>query len=266
MPITPQTLRTSLGRLLFVFSLLVAGGCEQPGRQPEQWIRQAELDYAAGKHTSAITQLSRVLRESDGPQLKNRALYTRALAHAKEGQRQLAYADLKDAVRAADVRDVTWRAFVMLGTLYFEDERWESAQVAYAAAAERMPAAPPKDEVLFRLGQSYERLGRWSQARAPYQQIVSDFGRSRFRDDAQRRLAINASHFAIQCGAFATASSADTLARQLQGRGLAAYTRREPRGGRTLNVVLVGRYGTYDEVWRALPGVRQYIPSAIIWP
>lgn len=246
--------------------LSLSAGCNAASKEHDEWIRAAEVDYQSNRHDDAIGRMTKLIGLSKDKITISRAYYVRALAYAKSGQRSAAYSDLKQAVKTVDEPDITWRAFVTLGTLYFEDQHYDSAEKALAAAVKRMKSPDPIDEVLFKLGQCYERLGRWADAREPYERLAREFPKSRFRDDARRRVAINATHFAIQCGVFGTRSSADRLAQQLRAKGLDAYVRQEPRGGRQLNVVLVGRYARYADLWRDVGRVRSYVPSAVLWP
>ena len=241
-------------------------GCASGNREHDEWIRAAEVDFKSGRYDDAIGRMTRLIELSKHKPTVARAYYTRALAYAKSNQRPAAYSDLKQAVKTVDEPDITWRAFATLGTLYFEDQRYDSAETALAAAVKRMKAPDPIDEVLFKLGQCYERLGRWKDAREPYERLAREFPSSRFRDDARRRLAINATHFAIQCGVFSTRPAADRKAQELRSKGLDAYVRNEPRGGRQMNVVLVGRYASYADMWREIGKVRSYVPSAVLWP
>jgi tetratricopeptide (TPR) repeat protein len=255
--------------LLLGLALTLLGfstGCNSGSREHDEWIRAAEVDYKAARYDDAIGRMTRLIELSKDKPTICRAYYTRGLCYAKTGQRSAAYSDMKQAVKVQDTPDVTWRAFVVLGSLYFEDSRWDSAEKALAAALKRMKSPDPIDEVLFKLGQCYERLGRWQDAREPFERLVREFPKSRFHDDARRRLSINATHFAIQCGVFSTRNSADQLAGQLRSKGLDAYVKREPRGGRELNVVLVGKYARYEDLWRDVTRVRSYVPSAVLWP
>lgn len=247
-------------------SLLLAGGCTTGDREHRAWMVDGERAYNDGRYQEAIGNFSRVISARPPAEDLSRAHYSRALAQAKLGQRGAAYRDLQDALRNEADQEVTWRSCTMLGTLLFEDRRWEAAAKYYGHAIARMPAEPPMDFLLVRLGQSLERAGQWSQSRRAFQRLADQFPTSRYADVARRRLELKADHFAIQAGVFSQAESARTLAAQLDRKGLPATVRREPRGGRIYNVVLVGRYPTYQQAWDQLPIVRKYISDAVIWP
>jgi tetratricopeptide (TPR) repeat protein len=162
--------------------------------------------------------------------------------------------------------EVTWKAYVVLGYLHFEEEQWEPALRAYSAALSRMPPEPPIDEVCFNLGQCYERLGRWVEAQVFFRRITERYLFSKIAVKAQRRLDIRPTHFAVQCGAFRQLDNAERMQADLEQKGLLAYIREERRGSTTLHIVLVGRYATYDEGQRGLATVQQYVSDALLWP
>ncbi|MBN2447486.1 MAG: SPOR domain-containing protein [Phycisphaerae bacterium] len=258
-------LRGILSTLLGLCTASLLVGCAGQTLN-EGWLEAGERSYEAARYDEAITKLTQYI-ESDPPaEDLGRAYYVRALSFAKSNRRSLAHEDLLHCFQTARDPDVVWRSCVLLGTLYYEDEKWANAAHAYTGAITRMQEAPPLDDVLWRLGVCHERMGQWGQSRTDFQRLVLQFPNSRLANDARRRLAISADHFAIQCGVFSSQTSADELTRQLARQGMSAYTRREPRDGALKNVVLVGRYTTYEEAWQDIARVRQYVPGAVIWP
>ncbi len=222
-------------------------------------------DY--GRAADALTRFLSEVRER--PEVREEvadAYYVRGLANAQRGRRQAARADLAHAAGLA-TDDTAWRAGVTLGTLHFEDGRWREAIRCYQAALPRMPAAPPKDMVLFRLGLCCEREGQWPQARRYFQEVASAFPGSAMASAARRRVGLGASSYAVQCGAFRTRANAERLRRRLQGEGLDAYVHTETHNRTPLYVVLVGHYATYDQAVGYQRMIRQnYVPDAVVWP
>lgn len=254
-----------LGALLLLLGAL-STGCEDSIRRHGELLAAAERDYDRGAYADAVTQLDVCVAEAPTSADAARAYYARALSLAQLGRRASAYRDLERALELTVDADLRWRAGVTLGTLHFEDRRWEAAARALADAVEYMPAAEPADDVLWRLGTCYERSGNWSLASGPFARLVEQFPHSRLAEGARRRLALRADHFAIQCGVFRTSASADKLEHQLKNKGLPAYVRTEPRDGARMNVVLVGRYQHYESAYEQLAAVRRYVPDAIVWP
>jgi tetratricopeptide (TPR) repeat protein len=247
--------------------LLLAAGCA--GLTPEQrtWMADGEQAYEAQRYTDAVDRLTLVI-DAVGPQRPEyaRALYIRGMCRAQAGDRSGAYTDLRQCVANAAAGDVVWRAYVVLGTLHFEDGKWADAMVAYRAASDRMPRQPPKDTVLFRLGLCYERLGKWRNARTAYAVLAEELPGGTFEAEARRKLNRNAEHFSIQAGVFSVGSNAEAHVSSLRQRNLPAYVRREVHNRVPRHVVLVGQYASYDEAVRQLGRVRQLAPDAVLWP
>jgi TolA-binding protein len=249
-------------------AVLVLSGCASGlTEQQRMWLAQGQEYYEGEDYTRAIDQLSRFLDEvQDGPEVA-RALYLRGVSHARAGQRAQAYADLRRCVATPTDADAVWRAYVVLGTLHFEDGQWREAAQNLRAAAERMPAKPPKDAVLYRLALCHERLGEWQRASELYSEITRFYTGGQYAEAAHRRLQLNANYFAVQCGAFRDRGNAETRRAELEGKGLEAYIHQEIRGRTPMYIVLVGRYAAYEQALSQLAMIqREFVPDAILWP
>ncbi|MFH1746998.1 MAG: tetratricopeptide repeat protein [Planctomycetota bacterium] len=247
-------------------SLAVLAGCNQPTDQQRMWLAEGERAYKQQHYEQAVQQLSQFVNAAPQRPEVGRALYVRALAQAHQNERSQARSDLERCVRSTDDPDVRWRAYAVLGTLDYEDGQWATAGRVYAAAIADAPREPPTDVMLFRLGVCCERSGRWDDARGPYQRLLVEYPESKLRDSAQRRLDINADHFAIQCGLFSSSENAENMMHDLERNGMVPRIRRETRNRAIYHVVLVGRYGSYEEALRDLARVKGYVPKAVIWP
>lgn len=246
---------------------LLLAGCAGPlPAEQERLLRSAEDSFARQRYPEAIEQATRFLGQVRDRPEAGRARYVRAMSLAKAGRRSEAYDDIRAAISTQDDPEVVWRSYIVLGTLQFEDENWEGAARSMSAALARMPRSESADDALFRLGICYERCGRWSDARAQFEELLRRHPGSRLARDARRRVALNARFFAVQCGAFAGNQNAEALANSLARRGLDAYVRREPRDTGMLYVVMVGRYATYAEAERMLGTIRAVSPGAVLWP
>lgn len=264
-----KVVRLVRGPAVTAVLLATLSGCAgQLSQEQRMWLDRGRQCYEREDYGCAIDQLSRFLSQVDqGPEVAQ-ALYIRGMSHAQAGLRPAAYADLRRCVALPGEQDVTWRSYIVLGTLHFEDQQWAEAARDLRAAVTRMPNVSPKDAVLYKRGLCYERSGHWSEAQGCYRDIATGFPGGRYAAVARRRLQLNADHFAIQCGAFRERDNAETLSRSLGREGLSAYVRRELRGRTALYVVLVGRYATYDDALRQLAMVRQFeiAKDAVLWP
>jgi tetratricopeptide (TPR) repeat protein len=260
--------------LIVLLAGAVQTGCNGVQTEPRTYLAQAEAAYKSRQYGQAVSLLTRCISAKPDSALLARAHYVRALALARSGQRDRARADLERCLKIATDNDIRWRAYTVLGTLNFEDGDWDGAGRAYGAAIDIGPQAPPMDVLLFRLGQCYERVGRWMQARRPYQRILEEYPQSSLVPQARRRLALGADHFAVQCGVFSDRRNAQALCEELRRAGFSPQIRTETRSGRygesaaagTVYVVLVGEFATYEEAERELARVKGYVPAAVIWP
>lgn len=251
---------------LAVLTLLTVAGCGSANDRMRPVLVAGEQSYRAKQYDSTVERLSSFLNAVQvGPEAA-RARYVRGMALAMLGRRPAAYSDLERAARQSADADIAWRANAVLGVMRFEDENWVAAAAALTAATSHMPQQAPLDALLYRLGLCYERTGRWAAAPATYRRILSEQPNGAYSGLANRRLQLNADHFAVQCGVFSQPPTADRLAADLQQKGLPAYVQREVRNGQTCRVVLVGRYATYPEAISGLARVRGYVSDAVLWP
>ena len=253
--------------LAVLIASTLAGCASGLTEQQRMWLSQGERCYERDAYGQAIDALDRFLNEvREGPQ-HARAVYVRGLCHAQQGRRDRAYDDMRRCTQSAEEPDVVWRAYVVLGTLHFEDRQWELGAQHLRAAADRMPPANPKDVVLYRAGLCHERNGDWTAAQSAFADVARQFPDGPFADAARRRLDIRAEHFAVQVGAFRTQDYALTQRDQLRGQGLNAYLRSEQRGRLPMYVVLVGRFISYDDALSYLAMIKEkFAADALLWP
>ncbi len=245
---------------------LAVGGCETLSPRQRTLLLEGERAFQAQDYRRSVEQLSAFIEQVPKRPETARAYYVRGMSRAKLGQRAMAYADLEQAARQGPQPELTWQPYAALGVLHFEDENWETAARAFRQAVERMPDVAPKDALLYRIGLCCERSGRWAAALAPYREIVARFPRGAYAEAAQRRLRLQADHFAVQCGVFSRPENAQKLVSDLKREGLQTYVRQEPRADGQYYVVLEGRYSSYSQAVAALARVRGYVEGAVLWP
>ena len=242
------------------------GGCSRLTVEQQDWLRQGQEAYEAKQYSRAIEQMGRFLEtELDQPETM-KALYYKGLAEAYRGDRGTAMQDLRHATALALDPTMTWRAHVALGSMYFEDRKWSEAADAFANAAAIMPQQTPKDVVLYKQGLARERSGRWAEATAPYEQIIAEFPDGNLARTARRRLDTQADHFAVQVGEFAVPSNADNLVFRLEQEGLRPRIYPELSGPKTVYVVTIGRYSSFEDADAATARALERFPEAKVWP
>jgi tetratricopeptide (TPR) repeat protein len=241
-------------------------GCESGVKTTELKMIDAERAFDKGDYAAAATAIDQYLTSDPSAEDRAAALYLKALVDVRVGRRADAYADARTAASLSKSGDTSWRANFVLGTLHFEDGDWASASRAYEAALRVGPAVSPLDVALFRTGQCLERLGRWSESRVRFAEVARRFPRSNLAEAARRRASLNASQFAIQCGVFSARPNAETYMGTLRQARLQPYVLSERKNGADAYVVLVGRYGRYEEAQRALQDVARVVNQPVIWP
>lgn len=252
--------------LLACLALAAAAGCQGPEKRDyPTLLAEGERAFESRRYADADRILTQVANQADAADLRARALYVRGMTRAAAGNRLGGYADLRLAVDRGD-EDVKWRAMGVFGVMQFEDKNWAAAERALATATSRMPVGPPMDAYLFRLGLTRERLGKWNDALKAYEQIQRNMPDGQYGAMARRRLQIRPDHFAVQCGVFQQTASAERQAADLRRKGFDANVRREDRGGQSYYVVVVGRFGSYDDAVQSLRRVKGYVADAVLWP
>lgn len=258
---------STLVRSLAVAALALAlPGCSGLKPNEVQWFKAAQEAYDKEQYRLAIQKFTPVIDQAAACPEVGTALLLRGYSFAKLGRRDAAIADLRLAALKNYDPDSTWLAYFALGTIHYEDGRWAAAGDAYAGAAERMPKRPPHDIALYRGGVAYERSGNWSRAKPLFRELLERYRGSQLAMQAERRLAADMDHFAVQCGAFGRRENADLQANQLRSRGFGVYVRQETRDGKPLFVVLVGPFPDYAAAQASLGRIRESVPDATIFP
>lgn len=259
-------IRTRIGSFAIASLVLVLPSCTALRPNEEQWFKAGQEAYDQQQYRLAIQKFTPVIDQAAPCPEVGTALLLRGYSFAKLGRRDAAVADLRLAALKNYDPESTWLAYFALGTIHYEDGRWAAAGDAYASAAERMPKRPPHDVALYRGGVAFERCGKWSRSRPLFQELVSRYRGSQLAAQAERRLAADVDHFAVQCGAFGRRENADLQANQLRSRGFGVYVRQETREGKPLFVVLVGPFPDYAAAQANLARIRESVPDATIFP
>lgn len=242
-------------------------GCSaELSNQQIAMLEDGQQAYRASQYSAAVSQLSRFLGEAKERPEAAQAAYVRGLAYARLGRRPEAVGDLRRAAGGFAEREIRWRANLALSTIYFEDGNWAAAARSAAAAAEHMPARPPRDVALFRVGQCQERLGRWDEARSAFSQVERLFPNTDFGEAARRRLSLGARAFSVQCGVYGDEKNAQNLQARLKTGGVDSIVKRESRAGRALFIVYAGTFSNYENAERQLGLVKRIVPDAVLIP
>ncbi len=227
-----------------------------------------DADRAYRKHDidTAIKKSDEVIAQHAGVPETAEAYYVRALCRIDQGRARDAMADLQVCVQLSKRPDLTARAYASLGGIQHDLGQLQAAAGSFQRALQKLPNAPPADQVLLRYGICLQRLGQWDDARTQFSTLLSRFPTSPYAEDARRRLNWKNAFFAIQCGAFVKQSQADALIQKLRSAFSESWVDPESRFGRPMYVVYAGKYGTLAEAEAGLRDARRVTPEAFIVP
>jgi tetratricopeptide (TPR) repeat protein len=254
--------RRKFGLILLSVAAGVVVGC---GPAPETHpgaavLRDARAAYEAGRDAEAIDRAETfLLLVGDAPESAE-ALYLRALARLRQGERDQAEQDLRLAAERTWRADLAGRAHLALSRIAEQRGDPDAALASAEAAVDRLdPAAPPADEALYRLGRLRQRAGRFAQADLPLDRLLHLHPDSPLAPLARRR--IRAVAWAVAAGGFPGDDPRQQLRlRQLRRRaeGLQLPTRVEPvrRRGQPRLQLLVGRFETHQAAAERLDDIR----------
>ena len=145
-------------------------------------------------------------------------------------------------------------------TAYFQEDYF-TAMREWSAAYPGLTQPDARAWVLYRLGLSQQRLGRYAEADRSFAQVRADYPRS---EPAQRAAAhLGARAFYVQIGSYADARNADAVVAGLRGQGFAVEKRIEPSGHQAIRV---GPVNNYEQAKALRARLLAAYPGAIIEP
>lgn len=263
---TAVNVRTRVSLALAGLCLLALGACRGLPDEGVRLLRDGNAQYQTGQYEEAERSMTKFIGRYSSSPASAEAYYVRGMARLALGQRGEAGEDFHAALKASKRRELTARAQAGLGNMAFDDGDYESAAKWLGKSLPVLSAEPPADEITYRLGVSYQRVGGWSQARKLFARIVEDYPDRPIEALARRQAAWNREYFAIQCGAFRQGANADKQAELLRRQGINAESIPDTWEDQPLFVVQVGRFDTYQQALKELPRVQQVVGDAIIRP
>jgi tetratricopeptide (TPR) repeat protein len=254
------------GIALGILSLGLATGCSQLGPAEKASLAEANRAYGRGDVAGACTRLDRLIGDFDGAMEIGEAYYLRGLCRTKNRQYGLAVKDFEAAAKKSKRDDLTQNARISLASLAFQRGDWDQAVDYYDDVLSKMPAAPPKDEVLYAAGLAMQRVGKWKEASICFSQILNKFRHRPIAADARRKASWPHPYFAIQLGAFRDSANATNLVQSCRNRNIDASQESLSLQGQAMWVVMTGRYRTYAEAMDGLTQVKKWQANAVIVP
>jgi len=239
-------------------------GCQRVNSRLAEGIRRGQRQYAAGNFVGAERVLSSAIAVQPSSPAAAEAYYIRGLTRLKQGQVQGAEADFICAVELAERDDLETNCRICLGSIAHDRGDWRGAYEQYDKVADRLPSVSPNDWILYRLGDSAQKIGKWSKARKYFGTVIREFPNSQAATLAKRKLKF--SYFTIQAGAFSRAANARARVALLEKANLPARRETRNRNGKPLQIVYVGKYGDFASAAGALERVKTIVSDARIVP
>ncbi len=239
-------------------AMLVVGGCGGAApRQGRRLLAESQNSLVLGDYTNTIKKADRFLREYGGTREAGRAYYLRGKAKLSLGKIIAAKSDLREAVDRSGNGDVRSNAGMALGQLAFDSGQMVLAEELYREAIKDIEVGkPPGDHAHYRLGCVLQRRGLWRKAELEFRRVVEYFANTELARRSSRR--VNATAWTVQAGAFSSEPRAVAMLKKLRAGGLAPEVRAVLGKSGPLFIVVVNRYGTYQQAARALWSVKKH--------
>jgi tetratricopeptide (TPR) repeat protein len=256
--------RASVAVVSCLSVMLIVSGCGGAvSRQGRILLRESQNSLVRQDYKDTIAKADRFLREYGGTREAGRAYYLRGKAKQSLSNTTGAETDLREAVSRSDNSDVRANARLALGQMAFDSGQMQQAEELYRdAVADTEVGKPPGDHAHYRLGCVLQRRGLWHKAELEFRQVIEYFANTELARRSSRR--VNATAWTVQAGAFNNEVRAASLVKKLRTAGLAPDVKPVLGKAGPLFIVVVNRYGTYQQAAKALNSVRKHQADAFV--
>lgn len=222
--------------LLTVVSIAVAGDD----------LVALQADFLRGEYASVVSRTRQLLDGGDSKE-SDTLLYLQGISALKLRSLESAQSALKRLL--AEYPQSRWaiQGGVALGEAFLAAGQSQEAQEVYQKLLKDSRAAPFYPLVGLRLGQVQLRLGRWEEARASLEGVVSQVPGSPEAVQAKELLGAEAFYFSVQVGAFGSRANALKVKSECDRRGYQAEVSQALMQGRRFHRVRVGRFAQREE-------------------
>ena len=201
--------------------------------------------FQDGRYREADEKFSAVIKRSPTTWALSEVYYFRGLSRLKLNRRPEAKQDFRAGATVYGRELTQVYSAVALANLEYEEGNDPAAVRIYRQALDHKVKGLPADYILYRLGVSLQRLGKWGEADDCFAELVSKYPQSSLAADARRRF--QTTYFTVQVGAFADRANAQKTADRLRAEGYPVTLSVSVAAGKTLHTVCAGRYATYRE-------------------
>ena len=253
------------GWLLAALAVVAAGCARGPlGKESLETFRAGHASFQQGDYGAAERQFGEVVRRNPTSWALSEVCYFRGLARLQLGRREDAKKDFRRGATLYGRELTQVYSAVALANMEFEEGGDATAVHLYRQALDHPVKGLPVDGVLYRLGVSLQRLGRWREADEVLARLISAHGGSAWVGAARRRF--QATHFTIQVGAFADPRNARALGEKVGSEGLPVSVSVVAAGGKTLHAVCAGRFRTHQEARASAASLKAKGYSVLVKP
>lgn len=191
---TPQRIRQFgiAGAVLLVVALVVWFAITAGRRKEAFAARELEIGRSQaeqGNLAGAVEQFNKVATTYSGTSAAFDASLGIAQARLVNGQNELAIVGLQDFLKTNPPTNYASPANGLLGTAYENTGKFAEAAAAYRKAADLAPLDYLKATALLDQGRALRLAGKKDEAVAVYQELVTKFGETSAKTEAEIRLA-----------------------------------------------------------------------------
>ncbi len=248
-------------RLLPLAALLVSACGPTP--EDRKNLSDAYGSYAARDFVGTETYAGAYIEKQPTADNVDEAFYLRGLARYGRGDRVGAVPDLEKAIEHSKRADLKYKAYMTLGDIAFDQNKWDEAAGDYQKAILSAVGMTVEPRLEFRLGVALQAIGQWDSARG-HLALVAASPDAGLAQRARER--IDAKAFSLQFGAFKEGARAGELLRQVRAAGINAAAASEMHNGQLVFVVRAGSYTTLADAENARKRVAGKFPGTVVVP
>lgn len=257
-----MTRATWTGWIGMVVAMLTGAGCSELPPDAVTQIRQANRSYRQANYGDTDRHASTAINAYPQHPATAEAYYLRGLARLKSDDRTAARRDFDTALKLTNRKDLEAKLHAQQGHLLFDEGRYQRALGHF-----RKSAAAGWDEiVVYRLGVTAQRSGRFAEARRALTRLVSKSQGGPYAKSARQKLRWKHDYFSVQCGAYSTSERAYSVAASLQSGGASISVVRDNDGPKPKFIVLAGKYRDFPSAATALRRFQSIVPDAFLVP
>ena len=255
-------------RYLGVLGLVILLSACTGDPQSRQALNSGKQALAAGQSSDAIRDADAVISSGDTPALAE-AYFLRGYA-IEMRQKPDNAAAAHDFAMARDsyTRGLTFsprpeiaaRLHAQLGNVCYYQEDYAAAVPEFMTAFNSLDSSQPRDEVLYRMGISEQRLGRFDDADRTFQQVQQQFPGSAYAAPAAAHFGIRG--FYVQLGAYTQQKDVNSACNAVRRSGSAPLIRVD----KIITVVRTANVPSYSQAQQLRAQIAVQYPDARVMP